>query len=642
MSPQKHHTSLIHSIVRQALEIKKAPLPWGRAVGAGISLGLPSLIGLLAGRFDYGLLAGTGGFTYLYASNEPYFIRSRKLAFVMLGIAFSVFCGSLLSTYPVLSGFVMGLIGAVVTFVFGALKFKGPAALFFVLSFAIASGTPHTPSEAAIRGTLVLLGGALAWLIAMAGWLTRPHGPEMQAIRRIYAQLADMMEAVGTRDYEKARHETLIAMLEGEPMFAVRRHVWKETELIRRLERLFNQAHVIYQETDTWQLQRKEPPPDTVSSVVRSVSGLGTETGKLRTEGLMVPDDAQSHALLQSVLGLSATLEGVPDGGREGERMTGTPLQSIFLEAFDKNSLVFLLSLRFGIILTFAALAAHAFNLNRSYWVPLSCAAVMLGSTVIATFHRAIQRSLGTMIGILAASAILWAHPQGIVISLAIMLFSFFAELLIVRNYTLTMMFVTPNALLMAAAGSHIEHVGYFAGTRMVDVVTGSLIGLAGVLILGRTSASSRIPYLMGRAIRSQSQLLAVLFTGQIETGLPVESREQRSMKTRLANLTTVYATALGELPRNEEELQRLLPVVWALEQFAYLLNSYSRSEGEERPGLSDPELACLLLWFEKMAQSADRQRLLPIPELPGLEGIPKVRHELSWMQTALEKSLAS
>ncbi len=97
----------------------------------GISLGLPSLIGLLAGRFDYGLLAGTGGFTYLYASNEPYFIRSRKLAFVMLGIAFSVFCGSLLSTYPVLSGFVMGLIGAVVTFVFGALKFKGLSSAFF-------------------------------------------------------------------------------------------------------------------------------------------------------------------------------------------------------------------------------------------------------------------------------------------------------------------------------------------------------------------------------------------------------------------------------------------------------------------------------------------------------------------------------
>jgi len=78
MSTQKHQASFVQSVVRQALEIKKAPLPWGRAVGAGISLGLPSLIGLLMGRFDYGLLAGTGGFTYLYASSEPYFIRSKN------------------------------------------------------------------------------------------------------------------------------------------------------------------------------------------------------------------------------------------------------------------------------------------------------------------------------------------------------------------------------------------------------------------------------------------------------------------------------------------------------------------------------------------------------------------------------------
>ena len=535
----------------------------------------------------------------------------------------------------------MGLIGAVVTFVFGALKFKGPAALFFVLSFAIASGTPHTPAEAAVRGTLVLLGGALAWLIAMSGWLTRPHGPEAQALRRLYARLAHLMEAAGTREYGQARHETLIAMMEAEPMFAVKGRGWRDPRLIRRLERLFYQAHVIYQETDTWHLNRKEPLPAALCSYVRSVSSMIADQEGVRTGGLKNPDHARPNGLWLSVLELSAILEGKSDDAWEGGRVSGTPLKNIFLEAFDKNSVVFLLSLRFGIILTFAALAAQAFHLNRSYWVPLSCAAVMLGSTVIATFHRAIQRSLGTMIGILAASAILWAHPQGIVISLAIMLFSFFAELLIVRNYALTMLFVTPNALLMAAAASPIEDVAYFAGTRMVDVVTGSLIGLVGVLILGSRSASSRIPYLMGRAIRSQSQFLAVLFTGQpSEDRGPMESREQRSMKTRLTNLTTVYATALGEFPRNEEELQRLLPVVWALEQFAYLLNAYSRSE--DRPRLSDSELAYLLLWFEKMAQSADRQRSLPIPALPELEGTPKIRHELLGMQTALEKSLAS
>lgn len=91
----------------------------------------------------------------------------------------------------------------------------------------------------------------------------------------------------------------------------------------------------------------------------------------------------------------------------------------------DKDSIVFLQAIRFGVILMVAAAAAYAFQLNRSYWVPLSCASVMLGATVIATFHRAIQRSLGTILGILIASAILWTHPEGFVVSIAIMLFTF-------------------------------------------------------------------------------------------------------------------------------------------------------------------------------------------------------------------------
>ncbi|MFP9035987.1 FUSC family protein, partial [Enterococcus faecalis] len=41
---------------------------------------------------------------------------------------------------------------------------------------------------------------------------------------------------------------------------------------------------------------------------------------------------------------------------------------------------------------------ALAFGFARSYWIPLSAAAVMLGTTVVFTLHRAIQRSAGTVI----------------------------------------------------------------------------------------------------------------------------------------------------------------------------------------------------------------------------------------------------
>ncbi|MGN7359525.1 FUSC family protein [Paenibacillus sp. SAF-054] len=640
MNTRSQRPSLIHPVIRQAFEIKQTALPWSRAIHAGICLGLPSLIGLLLGRFDYGLLAGTGGFTYLYTFNEPYALRARKLFYTMLGLGFSVFSGSLLSPYPVLSAVVLGGIGALATFMFGALKFKGPAALFFVLGFALASGMPDGPSEALTRGMLVILGGALAWLIAMAGWLTNPHGPEILAVRALYRNLAAMMNAAGTEHYTKARHETLISMVEAETTFAGQGLSWREPRLVGLLLRLFRQAHVIYQETDAWNRRGREPLPAELGQAVGSVAAELHAHGNRKAEALRALDgDPRLKGLLQSVQALASIMQADPEEAWQGRRSPGTPAKSVFLGAFDKNSLVFLLSLRFGIVLTIAALAAHAFNLNRSYWVPLSCASVMLGSTVIATFHRAIQRSIGTIIGILAASAILWTRPEGFVISVAIMLFTFFAELTIVRNYAIALLFVTPNALLMAEASSHIHHVAYFAGTRIVDVITGSVIGLIGVLLLGRRSASSRIPYLMGRTIRSQSQLASMLFTKQPAAYRAEESQEQRVMKTNLSNLTTVYSTALGEIPRSEAELQRLLPVVWALDQLAYLLNSYARTPN--RPELSDSELARLLLSFEKMAQSAEQQRSMILPEVPELALAPKVRQELLSLQEALEKSLA-
>lgn len=639
MNTRNHRRIAIHPVIRQAFEVKKTALPWNRAISAGICLGLPSLIGILLGRFDYGMLAGTGGFTYLYTFHEPYALRARKLFFTMVGIGFSFFCGSLLAPYPVLSAVVLGLIGALVTFIFGALKFKGPAALFFVLSFALASGMPHGPSEALTRGTLVLLGGALAWLIAMAGWLVNPHGPEAQAVRRLYMNLAELLDAAGTGKYNKARHETLISMVEAESILAGQGRSWREPVLAYRLLRLYHQAHVIYQETDTWNPSKGEPLPAALGQVVRSVSRVLRSRELLSTESLKQLEDPELEGLLRAVGELAVILEEEAEDGWEGVAISSTQVKNIFLSAFDKNSLVFLLSLRFGVILMIAALAAHAFNLNRSFWVPLSCASVMLGSTVIATFHRAIQRSLGTMIGVLIASAILWARPEGFVISVSIMVFTFFAELLIVRNYAIAILFVTPNALLMADASSHIHNVGYYAGTRIVDVITGSIIGLIGVLILGRKSASSRIPYLMGRTIRSQSQLAAMLFTAQPAAYEAEDSREQRSMKTHLSNLTTVYATALGEIPRSEEDLQRMVPVVWALDQFGYLLNSYAWTSN--RPELPDPELARLLLVFEKMAQSAEQQRGMTMPAVPELALAPKIRQELQAMQTALEKSLA-
>ena len=132
-------------------------------------LSIPGLIGLISGNLAYGLQAGIGGFTYLYVFNGPYAQRAKKLFFVLIGMTLSVGLGTLFAPHPFLAALIMGLIGAVGTFIFGALRIPGPAAVFFVLGFAMTAGMPVDPGLAPLRAGFVLIGGILAWLVGMAG-----------------------------------------------------------------------------------------------------------------------------------------------------------------------------------------------------------------------------------------------------------------------------------------------------------------------------------------------------------------------------------------------------------------------------------------------------------------------------------------
>lgn len=68
----------------------------------------------------------------------------------------------------------------------------------------------------------------------------------------------------------------------------------------------------------------------------------------------------------------------------------------------------------------------------------------------------------------------------------------------------------------MAESVSHGDFsFTYFATARIIDVAIGIVIGLIGVWLVGRKSASSRLPHLISKTIRSQAQFLFVLFSEQ-------------------------------------------------------------------------------------------------------------------------------
>ncbi|MGG4152503.1 FUSC family protein [Peribacillus muralis] len=622
------------SILKQAMSVNKKPFPWVKAFCAGLASALPVFIGLLLGHFEYGLLAGMGGFTYLYVFNIPYAQNAKKLFFVVLGMTFVSALGTFAAPYPVATAILMGIIGATAIFIFGALQIPGPSAIFFVLVFAMTTGMPVNPELAPVRAGLVFLGGTLSWIIAMIGWVFNPHGPETGVVKRVYTELAAFVDSVGTEEFNESKNRVMSVLKEAEGTLAAGYIPWRKTEVFNRLYVLNDHANKIF----IYILENfSEEHPKLPAEIGQTIREMTTKLDKKDTDKLVCKKILQPEEMNDKVAALFVRIYDADATMHEATwenkviQISKPSIKMVFGGAFDKNSIVFVSALRFCTVIIFAAIIAHQFDLARSYWVPLSCVAVMSGSTIVTTYHRAIQRGFGTMAGILIASFILAAQPYGYIIVLLILLLTFITELFIVKNYGLATLFFTPNALLMAESTSQgTFSFSYFASARLIDVLIGIGIGLIGVWLVGRRSASSRLPHLVTKTIRSQGQFLLLLFSDMVD-----DKSEMKKMQTNIIHLKTLYTTAAGELPVNQKALEYYWPVIFSIERLGYLLENCSKVQ--KRPTLSDKELAQILYVFETMAITAERKQSPSIKIVPEIKSFSSIQNEIMYLQKSLQ-----
>ncbi|MFC7684812.1 FUSC family protein [Ureibacillus sp. GCM10028918] len=625
------------SIFRQALTVNKKPFPWLKAFLAGIAAGLPIAIGLLFGSLQYGLIAGLGGFTFLYVFPIPYAQLAKKLAWCILAITTCVFLGTLLAPYPLVSAIMMGIIGAIGIFIFGAFRLVGPSAFFFVLIFAMVTGMPVAPEEAFNRAGLAFLGGVLSWGIAMSGWLFNPHGPEKNVVKRCYLELANYFEAIGTSRVNEAQHRVMSTLKEASETMASGYIAWRESDSYNNLFVLNNFAHKIYLFSVEQQFTgRKSSVPVELGQSLRKFAEIidSKNMSDAATINLPHPNE-MDEKIAQVYIEMNAVKNTLVDSSVSLKNQVVIQKNSakrILLGAFDKNSIIFINAIRFGAITIFAAIFAFELEFDRSFWVPLSCVAVLSGATVIASLHRAIQRSFGTIFGILIASVILFFQPSGYFIALLIFLLTFITELFIVKNYGLAALFFTPAALIMAEAGSNGEATFTFiASARLVDVIIGVIIGLIGVWFVGRKSASSKTPHLVSKTIRSQAQAFYALFSNQ-----ELHQNEFNKMATNIQNLRTVFDTATGEFPKDKEAIDYYWPIIHVLEELGFLLEKCASSI--TRPVLEDNVLAQYLLIFESMAIAADRKKYVEKRYLPEIEGFQIIVEKIEQLEQNLLK----
>ena len=134
-----------------------------------------------------------------------------------------------------------------------------------------------------------------------------------------------------------------------------------------------------------------------------------------------------------------------------------------------------------GVFVAVSLALAQALQLERPYWVPVSCLAVMQEMSLRAVWNKQLQRIAGTALGLLLSLGLL-ALPLGHWgVALLMTVLTFLIETLVVRHYGLAVVFITPLTLLLAeASGIGSGSPAIMMQARFFDTALGCVVGLAG------------------------------------------------------------------------------------------------------------------------------------------------------------------
>jgi hypothetical protein len=138
--------------------------------------------------------------------------------------------------------------------------------------------------------------------------------------------------------------------------------------------------------------------------------------------------------------------------------------------------------IRIVIAALIAAAIAAPLGIHRAYWVTLTIVAILQnGHRVRLTALRGIHRLLGTLVGVGLFAVIELAKPSGWGVVVVLVILQFLVEIVVIRNYGLALVLITPLALTISAQGAATP--SSLVVDRVVDTLIGA--GIAMIVLLG-------------------------------------------------------------------------------------------------------------------------------------------------------------
>ena len=159
---------------------------------------------------------------------------------------------------------------------------------------------------------------------------------------------------------------------------------------------------------------------------------------------------------------------------------------------FRLDAISRLIIIRLLVAAAIAAIVTAPLGLPRAYWVTLTVVAILQnGHRLRLTAIRAVHRVAGTLLGVGVFALVEVARPSGWWLVLVLALLQFGTETIVLRNYGLALLLITPLALTISAQGA--TSPGVLIADRAVDTVVGgaiAMIVLLGSLVLRRVRSA--------------------------------------------------------------------------------------------------------------------------------------------------------
>lgn len=567
--------------VRALARATPAPVEWDRVVLSGVGIAAPVGLALLLAPHDpamigVGSLASMGALVASAMDTGDVGIervRRMALATIMATVGFAL--GTLVYGHSVLT-LIAVIAATVVSGLSAAVSATVSRSAVYFLMFAVTSANTDFGLTDPWTAPFIFFLGA-TWrvmLTAVAAALAgRDFGPERRSVALVYTSLADQLAASGTASTAAAA--TLTNALNGayDAMVAARTEVARRDGRWQMLVALLDGSAPVVDAVIAATQATGRPVDGAAIDYLRRVAAWIEDPHLARPEQ---PHAAAATPLGAALRSVAHIIDGVGNGGRRagGAERADAALPAVptisarwsaAARAVVSGSEMRNSILRLVLCMTVAQALSLAWDLAHPYLVMLTVAQVMkpdFGSV----FARAVQRAVGTLIGVGVGALIIVLVPAGGWQVLVIFMLAASIPIVMPRNYGLYSIVTTPLAVLLVEihAGAHAALIG----TRLFAAVLGCAI----VLLLGYLPwpATWHAPRNFAHRVSELAQAIAAYArTVAAHPDADTHATARRGVYRGISDLRTLVGRSAAEPPAIAAAAASWLPVIAVMEAVA-------------------------------------------------------------------------